>query len=456
MNVIAQISKKALEYINKGQKRSVKAKKNILASFLIKGGSILIGFVLVRLYVEYLGVEKYGMWDVIASILTWFTFFDVGLDKGLRNRFAQALAKGQKEVARSYVSTTYAILAVISVLVLILFFLIQPFLNWATIFNVAPETAIEMSSVMLAVFSFFSMNFVLKIITTIYKADQRPAFSDLISLVNNILILLITLLLINFTQPSLLYLGATLAGVPVLVLAVLSVISFRGEYKEYSPSLKYVKKEYFGDLASLGYQFFIIQIISIIIFSTDKMIITQLFGPEEVPSYSVAHKYFGMVTKIFTIIIVPFWSAYTEAYNKNDFDWIRRTNQKLRGIWKLLVVLSIILLSISPFVYQFWVPQIQVPFLLSLCMFFYVNILAWGRIFVIFINGVGKVRLQMLTSIIGAVINIPLSIFFARNLDLGSAGVIMASIICLLYGPLLAPVQYKKIISKTAKGIWNK
>ncbi|MEL6194945.1 MAG: MATE family efflux transporter, partial [Bacteroidota bacterium] len=448
--------KKVKDYINKGQKRSVKAKKNILASFLIKGGSILIGFILFRLYIEYLGKEVFGMWDVIASILTWFTFFDVGLDKGLRNKFAQALAKGQKELARSYVSTTYAILFVISIVVLALFFLIQPLLNWATIFNIAPEKVVQMSSVMLAVFSFFCANFVLKIITTIYKADQRPAFSDLISLINNVFILIITVLLINFTEPSLLYLGVTLAGVPVVVLFFLTIYSFRKDYKEYSPSLKYVKKEYFGDLASIGYQFFIIQIISIIIFSTDKMIITQIFGPSEVPAYSAAFKYFGMVTKIFTIIIVPFWSAYTEAYNKDDFDWIKRTNKKLRGIWKLLLGLSIVLLSISPFVFKLWVPNLEIPFFLSLSMFFYVNILAWGRIFVIFINGVGKVRLQMLTSIIGAVINIPLSILFAKHLGLGSAGVILASIICLLYGPLLAPIQYKKIISKTAVGIWNK
>lgn len=49
----------------------------------------------------------------MSSIVGWFVFFDVGLTQGLRNRFAEARAKGDEELARNYVSTTYAILGII-------------------------------------------------------------------------------------------------------------------------------------------------------------------------------------------------------------------------------------------------------------------------------------------------------------------------------------------------------
>ena len=74
----------------------------------------------------------------------------------------------------------------------------------------------------------------------------------------------------------------------------------------------------------------------------------------------------------------------------------------------------------------------------------------------VFVSGVSKVKLQMWTSVIGGVINIPLSIFLAKTVGLGTAGVIIASIVSLSYGPLIAPIQYKKILNGTAKGIWNK
>jgi Na+-driven multidrug efflux pump len=77
-------------------------------------------------------------------------------------------------------------------------------------------------------------------------------------------------------------------------------------------------------------------------------------------------------------------------------------------------------------------------------------------IYVNFINGVGKIKLQLYTSIITMIINIPLSIFFGKYLGWGPAGVVLATCCSLIYAVILRPIQYFKIINNTAKGIWNK
>jgi Na+-driven multidrug efflux pump len=64
--------------------------------------------------------------------------------------------------------------------------------------------------------------------------------------------------------------------------------------------------------------------------------------------------------------------------------------------------------------------------------------------------------LQFYYSIIAALINIPLSIFLAKQMKMGITGVITATIICIGLASVWAPIQYKKIINGTAKGIWNK
>src|SRR5450755_4419818 len=94
--------------INRGHSRSINAKKNILFSFLIKGCNIAIGLILVPLTIHYVKPIQYGIWLTLSSIIGWFGFFDIGLGNGLRNKFAEALAKGEHERARIYVSTTYA------------------------------------------------------------------------------------------------------------------------------------------------------------------------------------------------------------------------------------------------------------------------------------------------------------------------------------------------------------
>jgi len=98
--------------INKGHQRSVKAKKNILASFIIRGCNIAISLVLVPLTIHYVNPTQYGIWLTLSSIIGWFGFFDIGFGNGLRNKFAEAIAKGEHELARIYLSTTYAILSI--------------------------------------------------------------------------------------------------------------------------------------------------------------------------------------------------------------------------------------------------------------------------------------------------------------------------------------------------------
>jgi Na+-driven multidrug efflux pump len=83
-------------------------------------------------------------------------------------------------------------------------------------------------------------------------------------------------------------------------------------------------------------------------------------------------------------------------------------------------------------------------------------ITTFNMVFVNFINGVGKTRVQLITSIVTILSNIPLSIFFAKTLNMGTTGVILATCVCLGYSLVLRPLQYFKIINGTAKGIWAK
>ncbi|MBU2948032.1 lipopolysaccharide biosynthesis protein [Zobellia uliginosa] len=454
--IVKNISETIGGLINRGQKRSVKAKKNILASFFIKGLSILTGFIMVPLTIGYVDKEQYGIWLTLSSVVGWFSFFDVGLGNGLRNKLAIALAENDMERAKSYVSSTYAILGFLIGIVLVLFFLIQPLINWQIILNTTSIDADELRLVAISTFSFFCLNFILKLIYSIFKADQRPAFEGFFNLLSNVVSLTIVFILTHTTSGSLLYLSLALGMAPLVILVIASVFLFNGRYGSISPSYQAVNKGHFKELFGLGFRFFIVQLSSIIIFSTDNMIITQAMGPSEVPAYAVAHKYFGLITAVFTIVSMPFWSAYTEAYASNDINWIKATNKKLIKVWLGLLCLSIFMLSISSWFYEFWVPEIEVPLFLSVMMCAYVNIVGWGNIFVVFINGVGKIQLQLVFGIAATILNIPLSYFFAKTLDWGASGVIVATIICLAYGPILAPIQFNKIVLGKATGLWNR
>ena len=141
---------------------------------------------------NYVDKSVYGIWLIISSIISWLGFFNIGLGNGLRNRFAEALAQNNKELAKAYVSTTYFILMVI-------FVVINPFLNWAKIFNGPIEMQKEFISLMYVVFGFFCFRFVTKLITTILIADQRPAISDMAAFLSKFLNLILIFILSKTT-----------------------------------------------------------------------------------------------------------------------------------------------------------------------------------------------------------------------------------------------------------------
>ena len=446
-----------MTFFTQGHVRTINIKKNIASSFVYRVLMILISLVQLPLTLQYLDNTQYGIWVTLGSIINWFSFFDIGLGHGLRNRFAEALAKNDKTLARIYVSTTYGMITGIVAIWFLLFLAVNPFLNWVSILNAPAVLASDVETLVIYVMTSFALGFILQLIKPIILADQKPAINDLINLAASVLTITVTIILINTTESSLLLLGISFSFVPVLISLIAAVYLFMKKYREYIPSFKFVNLKYARDLTSLGLKFFVIQIAGVVIYSTDNMIITQVLNPAEVTPYSISYKYFEMLNMVFMIVATPFWSGFTEAYYKGEIDWIRNTMKKLMYIMSGFIIVTIIMVVASPFVFEIWLRgRVQVPVLVSIFMGLYIIIKIWETIFCLFINGVGKIKLQLYVSIGAALLNIPLSIYFAKTLELGSAGVILATCVCTVYALVLWPMQYKKIITKTDYGIWGK
>jgi O-antigen/teichoic acid export membrane protein len=134
--MISFLKSKAQGFWNIGHERTIKIKRNIIYSFLIKGTSVLVGFMLIPLTIHYINPFQYGIWLTISSLVAWMNTFDIGLSNGLRNKLAHSLALGEKENIIKYVSTTYAILFLIALITFVLFFTIGSFFNWNHLLNI--------------------------------------------------------------------------------------------------------------------------------------------------------------------------------------------------------------------------------------------------------------------------------------------------------------------------------
>jgi len=334
------------------------------------------------------------------------------------------------------------------------FFIVNPFLNWTKILNTTPELAGELSILALIVFVFFCLRFIFQLLSTVLAANQEPAKGSFIELMGSMASLLLIFILTKTTSGSLIYLGGILSFTPVFVLIISSIWFYRNDYKKFAPSFKMIKFKYAKDLMSLGLKFFIIQIAALVLFNTDNIIIIQLFGSKYVTTYNVSFKLFSILVMVFNIIATPLWSAFTEAYTKNDLDWIKATIKTLEKIWLFLILFTIILLLISPYLFKLWLgDKVQVPFVLSMAMSSYVIVSIWQTIHVFFLNGIGKVKLQLYLVIFSSLINIPMAIFLGRKF--GLVGITITSTILFAIMGIVFSIQTRKILNNTATKIWN-
>ena len=442
------------QFVNSGSTRSVKAKRNIIHSFFIKGVSIIIGLMMVPLTISYVNQSQYGIWLTLSSVIAWFSFFDVGFGNGLRNKFAESKANGNDFLVKAYVSTTYGILTMIFILVWIMFFMVNYELNWSSILNAPLELKNELSVVAIIVFSFFCIQIVLNTMSTILLADQKPAKASLIVTSGQVITLILIYFLTLTTKGSLIYLAWAIGIGPFAVSLVASLWFFNTSYKIYSPTIKLINFRYAKGIMSLGTKFFVIQIAAIVIYQTTNVIIAQVSGPEDVTVYNIAFKYFSIVTMVFAIIITPFWSAFTEAKSTNDYLWMKKAYQDLFKIVLSLIVFTIFMLLISKYVFNFWVGNmVSVSFSMSLVIALFVMINLWNMLFSQLLNGMGKIKLQLYISLIGTILNIPLALFLGKQY--GVIGVVVSSIILSLISALYGPYQVNLLLNKRAKGIWD-
>ncbi len=454
MRIISKLKKTISNLLNKGDSRFVLLKKNVAVSFMLKGIGLLIGYIRFPLTLSYLGNAWYGVWLTIGSFTGWLSFFNIGLGNGLRNKLAESLAQNNIEDSKKYVSSTYFVISLISLGIYIVLVPIIFWIDWNSVFNVQDVSPSILKVSLFSFVTFFCVKFVLRLLRTVFEADQKPAFSDLIDFLSSVLFFIAIILLINYAESSLVYVVTIHGSLPVVLLVGFSLYYYNNSYKSIRPSLKYVDRKLLKGLANLGVKFFIIQTSVLILFSTDNIIITRVLGPEEVVGYEAARKFFGIVDMGFSIILVPFWSAFTDAYTKGEINWVRQSIMRLLKLLSLVALGLVVMFFASPWVYKVWLgDKVEISWQLSLFMAVFVLIRAWSNVFIYFINGVGKVKLQLLLSIIISVVNIPLSVMLAKHF--GVVGVIMATVACLIIGVFIYPIQYFKIIRKKDKGIWG-
>lgn len=446
--------KRLFNKIKAADSRTALVGKNILATFLIKGWSVLVQLFLVPVTLHCLNQYEYGIWLTINSILVWVDTMDIGLGNGLRNRLTETIAMNDKQHAGTLVSTAFVMLALIVVPTVSLLCLLLNHADVYSMLNVQESLAPHLNGILMMSLAFVGLSFIFKFVGNIYLALQLPMVSNGLVVGGQTLAFLLIWILSYIFQLSLLDIALIYTASPLAVYLLAYPVTF-SKYGYLTPSISKFRHADIKPLFSLGFKFFFTQLAGMMIFATSNIIISKLFSPSEVTTYQISYKYFSITNMLFTIISMPLWSATTDAYTVNDMSWIKRTLKKMNMVMAAFTVLLILMTLAADFIYALWVgSEIKIPYEISCAMGIYMFVLIFGTNYSNIICGMGKVTLLTIITCVEAVIYIPLSVTCGQKF--GTIGVLIALILVNSVSAVVNKIQCGKLLTSTATGIWNK
>jgi O-antigen/teichoic acid export membrane protein len=297
----------------RGEERNKRALLTGSIATLARAVQISSSLVTVPLTLKYLGNERFGLWMAISSVLAMASFADFGVGNGVLNTVAKAFGRDDLAEVRKAVSSGFAILSTIATLLLLLFFSIFGLVNWGDFFRVTSSQARLEAGPALAVFATcFALNIFMDVVQRVQLGLQQGYRYSLWQLCGSTMGFIGVLCGI-WLHVSLPVLVVAIAGAPIFA-TTLNAIHFFGIVRpDLRPKWELVSRDSIARIASLGGQFFILQLVIAIAISADNLIIARVLGAVNVPEYAIPQRMFSLISLISSMLVAPLWPAYGEA-----------------------------------------------------------------------------------------------------------------------------------------------
>jgi O-antigen/teichoic acid export membrane protein len=198
------------------------------------------------------------------------------------------------------------------------------------------------------------------------------------------------------------------------------------------PDFRDIQWDRTRELLNTGLPFFATQVAGFVLLQTDNLIIAQVLGAEAVTPYSVTAKLFSYALLLPVIALPSLWPAYSDAFARHDFTWIRKTYR-----YNVLVVIStttifvLVLFIIAKRFISIWAGPAAVPtsgLITGMGIWTIIASLCWCQ--TCLLGAAGQVRRQAIYSAIGAIVNVIASIICGRLF--GLTGIIMGTLLAYL------------------------
>ena len=428
--------------------------RNVGLSTVLKLSAFVLQFAMLPVLVRALGTQEYGVWVAMQSLVVWVSLLEFGLSKGLRNKLIEAFGDGNLELARSYISSCFLgqLLLWSGVCALLCLVLLYGGFPWARWMKSQGDNS-QIAMGLFLSFVSFSLMQLFGVTNAILYAKHWNAATALVGFFSAIGLFLYAYLAerngFGVSIPKLAFANLVLFGFGYAIQSAYLARLF----PELVPSWRLFNRGHFEDVIRCGSRFLLIEITYIVIFVMDRWIVLQVLGPNAVTEYDILLRLSALVINGYSLFIGPTWALSGTAWAKQDAVMMRKLWRIVSGLMIPFALVGVVIGWIMNPLIQLWIdPTITISPLSRWAMVVYSLIAIWGAGYASLLNGIGRVREQMICSVVACLINIPLSIFLCSMDRVGIAGVLIASTLSLSMFSIAAPFVWRDCLRSCKAG----
>ncbi len=411
--------------------------KQIIESYGLRFAMIIVNFMSVPLMISLVGKSEYGNWVVILSIMNWVAISDIGLNSAIRNYVTQN--KNNYNNIINCLHYSMSLTSLISITLIFLFLLVSPFIDVSYLLALSVGVVSAL------------INFPMTMLEAVLHGMRKSPyvlFSQLIGF---------SLILIVLYAIGLFYKGIKIEflsliysfGLATIIASNLFLLKVKLGINVRFPTLNIHSLKAPKGILKTSLDYFLISLSLLIIMNTDYLLVTNIFDSEDVTEYFAYERMFSLYNTIITIALIPTWSYIATALYEKNIQWAKSLVKKGLSLLVATFLIIPIMIYCSDTFIQVWIGEkFDNNYINSLVFGLGAMVLAWNSVITTILNGLNRIRVQMLCYIMAAIINIPLSIFIVEYFNIDYIGIKIGTIISLLLTSTILPIYLSSVFKK--------
>jgi O-antigen/teichoic acid export membrane protein len=330
-------------------------------ALVAQGVRMGLALLIVPITLTYLGKDRYGLWMLALSTLSFVTLLDAGISPTLKNKMAESFAREDEEAFHHYASGGWLLAcSVMAVGALVL--PILALINWSAVYGVTGQVPrAEVQNLTLACFGVSALSVALSFIEALFAARLLLGTVYIYNTVAAFVSVAAVLGAIHFHAGLVVLAISASASAIIARLALLftahrrGMIRFSLSFRRFGSLLR--------DVLPTSASFVGIQLANVTIGAVPNLITSRLAGLSSVAILSIGQRVVTLPLVFVASVVPVLWPAFTIAWAKGDKAWIRRQFVRLAGTTAIVLGVYACAITIGgPAIIRLWLHgSVSVP-----------------------------------------------------------------------------------------------